>query len=822
MKKFLIVLLAIIAYSCSNTETKPVSLIDYAPQDVQIIIKINDLEQAKNLLRNNSLINTNESLDLYKYFEEVPTLNSTSKNKGLLCFSPVGKNDYEYTYISKFDPTLIDNDNSSIKNIKIIKYAEKDIYKVSTSNKTYFSTIQDSTIIASSSQLIIENVIREQKNDVSVPNDLMRVYEVSSDVTPMSILFNGSKLNAIQQNVLPETELKGIKRFSGWGALDTSIDQNSVYLNGIIVEKDSLPSVLSIFKNTLPQENKIANITPITADGFISYSYDDFNVLKTNLAGVQEREFHDIPVEFDEVFSGVTELGIIFNNDNRVLVLNTLDPESTLEALQGEKISTYRDINIYKHENQITFSGIFNPLLSNFKENFFFGYEQFIVFAENQAALQDIIANIQNTSIMANQAYYTDFKDQIADRASIYILGRIDFLKEYLSEYTEEPYRERWKNLTTKGYDIGVIQLIRENDFAHFHGLLQKTKDPGAATSVSQNASVSLENDILNTPTLVKNHRTKGMDVVVQDIANNLYLISDTGTIFWKKQIDGPIMGKIQQIDMYKNGRYQLLFNTANTLYIVDRDGKDVAPFPKKFEKTITQPLSLFDYDKNKRYRIVITQGNTALMFDAKGDIVSGFGFNGTETKITAAPKHIRIGTKDYILIMEESGKLNILDRLGRVRVDIKARINFSENDWYQYNNLFTSTTSDGTLIQIDRKGGINKKDVGLSENHQITMTNKTLVTLSENKLTIKDRTLELDYGIYTNPQLFYINNKIYISTTDKQTKKVYLYDSNAELFPNFPIYGNSQISLGNMDEDPKLEFCVQGESDTVLIYQIN
>ena len=822
MKKFFIALIAIIAYSCSNTETKSISLIDYTPQDAQIIIKINDLEQAKNQLRNNSLIKTNKDLNLYKYFEELPTLNSTSRNSGLLYFSPVGKNDYEYTYISKFDPLLINSDSSNTKEIKIIKYSEQDIYKVSVSDRTYFSTIQDSILIASSSQLIIENVIREQKSNVTISDDLKRVYEVSSNETPMTVLVNGNRLDAIQANLLPKTDIKGLKRFSGWGALDTSIDQNSIYLNGIIVEKDSLPSVLGIFKNTLPQENKIADITPVTANGFISYSYDDFNVLKTNLAGIQEREFHDIPVEFDDIFSGVTELGVIYNNDDKVLVLHTLDPETTLEELQGDKVSSYRDLDIYKHENQIKFSGIFKPLLSDFQENFFFRHEQFILFAENQVALQDVIANILNTSVIAKQSFYTDIKDQIADRASIHVLGRVDFIKKYLSENSAENYTESFKTINSKGYDIGVVQLIRENDFAHFHGLLQKTKDPGAATSVSQTASVTLENELLTNPILVKNHRTKGMDIVVQDIANNLYLISDAGTIFWKKQIDGAIMGDVQQIDMYKNGRYQLLFNTANTLYVIDRDGKDVAPFPKKFEKTITQPLSLFDYDKNKRYRILITQGNTTLMFDAKGDVVSGFGFSGTGTKITAPPKHIRIGTKDYILIREESGKLNILDRLGRARVDVKANINFSENEWYQYQDLFTSTTSEGSLIQIDSKGGINKKDVGLSENHQVTMTNKTLVTLTENKLTIKDRTLELDYGIYTKPQLFYIDNKIYISTTDKQTKKVYLYDSNAEIFPNFPVYGNSPISLGNMDKDAKLEFCVQGENNTVLIYQIN
>lgn len=75
---------------------------------------------------------------------------------------------------------------------------------------------------------------------------------------------------------------------------------------------------------------------------------------------------------------------------------------------------------------------------------------------------------------------------------------------------------------------------------------------------------------------------------------------------------------------------------------------------------------------------------------------------------------------------------------------------------------------------------------------------------------------------MYTEPKLYFINNKIYITITDIQAKKVYLYDSNAELFPNFPVYGNSVLSLGNMDKDPNLEFVVQGEENGVLIYQIN
>ena len=164
---------------------------------------------------------------------------------------------------------------------------------------------------------------------------------------------------------------------------------------------------------------------------------------------------------------------------------------------------------------------------------------------------------------------------------------------------------------------------------------------------------------------------------------------------------------------------------------------------------------------------------------------------------------------------------MNILDRLGRTRINVKDTIEFSENPWYQYENKFTSITKNGKFVQINSKGELLLEDIELNKNSQLTSTNKTLVTLTDNILKIKDHRLELDFGVYTEPRLFYINNKIYISLTDTQSHKVYLYDSNADLFPNFPVYGNSVIDLGNMDQDDALEFVVKGEENSILIYQI-
>ncbi|WP_062055545.1 hypothetical protein [Aquimarina longa] len=823
MKKIVVALIIFIAISCDDVSKKPSSLIDHIPRDAQVIIKINDLEGATSKLRDNNFIKNNKHIAFINYLKNLSILDKTNQTESLLCFSPLGKNSFEYTYISKFNPAIINNDSLNTKTIETINYSNQIIYKISSKEDSFFATHQDSLLIASSSQLLIENAVRLKTNLTPVDRDLKKAYEVSGTKNALSVLFNGKKLQHIQNSLVPNTTLESLHNFSGWVSTDATIEQNAMYLDGIAIEKDSLSSTIGIFDNTVPKENLIPKITPVSAKGFISYTYDNYKILKKNLSIAQDREVNDIPEDLDPMLSYASEIGLIFLEKEDVLVINSIDIETTKEDLsKNKKVETYRNSTIYTYDNPSAFSQTLNPLVKNFDAKFYFIIDNFIVFGSSTNALKDVIANIMNLSVLYDQEYYKATMKKLASESSILIVGAIKNVKEYISENTTKNYSSQWNTLKYKGYQIGVIQIIKENDFAHIHGVLQKNKAKGAATSVSQTASTTLEHGIINKPILVKNHRTKGMDIAVQDVENNLYLISDKGAIFWKKQIDGEILGEIKQVDIYKNGRYQLLFTTANTLYLLDRDGKDVKPYPKTFEKPITQPLALFDYDKSKRYRIIITQGNKVTMLDIKTKNVTGFRFKGTETPLNLPPKHIRIGTKDYIVITEENGELTILDRLGKTRINVKEKVRFSKNEWYQYLNKITSTTKDGKLIQIQKDGKAVTQNLNLHEDHKIVATNKTLVSLSENKLSIKGRVVELDYGMYTEPKLYYINNKIYVTITDMQSKKVYLYDSNAELFPHFPVYGNSVLSLGNMDKDPNLEFVVQGEENSVLIYQIN
>ena len=354
----------------------------------------------------------------------------------------------------------------------------------------------------------------------------------------------------------------------------------------------------------------------------------------------------------------------------------------------------------------------------------------------------------------------------------------------------------------------------------HVNININKNKSRAVSNTISEEFNITLDADVLTNPQFVTNYRSNQEDIVVQDINNNLYLISNQGKILCKKRLNGNILGKIEQIDIYKNGRLQLVFATPKRVYVIDRNGNDVGPFPLNFNDNITQPLSVFDYDNNKNYRLLVTQGSNLLLYNVSGKIVNGFNYQ-KSTEINSQPKHFRINSKDYI-VFAAGNIMKILNRQGQSRIDVKESIDFSDNEIYLYKDLFTTTNRNGDLVQVNSNGSVSKQNLNLDNNHAITTTSKTLVTLSENNLTIKQNTFELDFGNYTKPNIFYINDKIYVTVTDLQAKKIYLFDSLAKIQNNFPVYGNSEIELKNIDKDKNLEFVTIGDSDSIIIYQKN
>ena len=137
-------------------------------------------------------------------------------------------------------------------------------------------------------------------------------------------------------------------------------------------------------------------------------------------------------------------------------------------------------------------------------------------------------------------------------------------------------------NIKLNKYPLIVTQGISENNFVQSRFTVQQDNPKQEKNSVINQYSFSLDAPLSGKPQWIKNHRNKTMDIVVQDLNNVMYLFSNTGTLFWKKQLTGQIVGEIRQVDLYKNRRLQMAFRTADRFMILDRNGKIVPPFNKK------------------------------------------------------------------------------------------------------------------------------------------------------------------------------------------------------------------------------------------------
>ena len=409
----------------------------------------------------------------------------------------------------------------------------------------------------------------------------------------------------------------------------------------------------------------------------------------------------------------------------------------------------------------------------------------------------------------------------MADNSTFLWVGKTANLKNQWEELQTHKKKE-WNNIKLKKYPLVALQGIAENKFVQSRLTAQSDNPKQQKNTVINQYSFSLDAPLARAPQWIKNHRNKTWDVVVQDQNNVLYLFSNTGTLFWKKQLSGPIVGDIVQVDLYKNRRLQMAFRTPNRFMILDRNGKIVPPFNKKIASETPHHMAVFDYDLNRNYRFLLSHGKKIEMFDNRGKKVSGFRLKSLKQPLQHPAKHIRFKNKDYIVLQDIEGQIRILNRQGKDRILLKGTANSSFNPVFEYRNTFATTTKDGALLQIDTNGNLAISPLDLLPGHQIDMTTKSLVTLSENKLIIKGIPVMLPYGNYTPPKIHYLNNTIYVTLTDLDTQKVYAYYSNGSAVGGFPVYGSSAVDLSNADNDKAIEMVVKSEEEGILIYQIN
>ena len=531
------------------------------------------------------------------------------------------------------------------------------------------------------------------------------------------------------------------------------------------------------------------------------FNFKDY--LKFNDLSTQNLNFNSLKIVDEISFVEDQEKFVILNLINKDQVENYFRLEKFDDNYNIKKIVLDEDINILFKNIDNKIFGEYAVLLGDL-----------LVITKSLSQIKKIINSQSINDNLGSNDKYLNFKEQKSNSYSFLWVGNNKSIKSkikdnYVIDKEAYPYRS-FSGIVNK--DIALLEF----NFSKAE-LKEDYKD------VYTEFFVTFDQNITSNPKWLKNHLNNEFDIAFQDSNNYLYHLSNKGNLNWKKKLSGKIIGDIKQVDIYKNGRQQMIFRTTEKLYLLDRNGNEVdqLSFPINSNSS-NVPISVFDYEKNRNYRFLITLDNQINMYDSNGKIVTGFRPPLFESKIITSPVHIRIDGKDYIVIQLEDGNLKILDRRGRDRIIVNNKIQYSSNSIFSYLEHFTTTDKLGNLVKIDTKGNLIKENLNLSAENSIDIVDNNLVYLNENRLTIKGITVELPFSRYSKPKIFIDSETTLVSITDLTNNEIYLYRGSGELIEGFPIKGSSVIDLRDSDNDGKTEIISMIDNFSVVSYEIS
>ena len=862
MQRALFLLLIISSFfACQQEEQQKSDSIDAIPVDAALILETNDLskslkELSRNapwkLLTNETSIGANQKT-LLSIDSGLATYSShlTSVNPLFVSLHLTGARSFNWLAISATENQeqklqLLEIGLKSFSHTKEHPYSNATIVEVTIENVRVFYSIHKGLLLISQEKILVEDAIRQLKttNNLSTNRSFQSIYNSSNKKEDFNLFINCKNFDKISSNLLKQAS--NTQAQAEWFQWDIDLLKNGVLLSGISLSYDSLAQELSFFEGNDGHALIAPSVLPKNTALFTSKSFENFkqyqrkqiNALTQNhqknnydkkLSSLKQGHKDEFESWIDrEITWFLAENSNKLNSGLVIHIANSANVENYINT-KADSIFEYREEKVFKWEPLKHFSDLCN---SNNTGDFEYAciLKEQLILTEDPALLKNLINDLKGEKSLE---YSQDFQNCMEELNSssnyvIYLQNPSALqvanksLKEELAGFIKQyadalhPFRAFAIQFTTNGADC------YSSAYLHF--------DVSQADQTRAIWGVQLEAAILYEISPVKNHYNQKWELAVQDENLNLYLISTDGEILWKRKLEEAIIGSVQQIDLFKNKKLQLLFNTKNKLFLIDRKGRDVGTYPIALKHNTELPLSLFDYEKNRNYRILLSCGKRHYMYDKNGKVISGWKLKQTKSDAIHPAEHFVVAGRDYILLTEENGTLNILNRRGEKRIKVKEKIDFSHN---KLQVVKGKNLADTRIVAIDKNGVQqnilfdgsidNSIQFEFDKTIQYSYTNQHHILVEDGNLKVNGPQMNLlhsfDNEQLSEAKLYNVKEQHYLSITDSKGSKAYLFREPNDLAEGFPIYGKTTGIVEDTDLDGKLNFITAGESGIIYNY---
>lgn len=737
--------------------------------------------------------------------------------------------------------------------------------------------------LLSPSSLLVEEAIRTiHSNEGSHdPPGLEKVRATAGKYVHANIYINYSQLPGLFHPFLKEKawkQVEALAHLASWGELDMNLKENSFTFSGMTWPESEESLFLNSFGEQAPVKMELHELLPSGVSSFLHLGFSDKEKLLSaykeqlpkDMLGKVWEEKQQIEYKYgidplsdlekiaeDELvwFSmegkhgGSPEEIMILEthsaSETREIVLNWIeqylldqpfDMESMREVYRLDKETAY---NIYRLPDHF-YQGLAPGRLFNV---YFTLYENYLLFGPSVELLSKVI--YQNTlgKTIVKDALFKEISPYLSNRSNLtFFFQPQAFFTENNAVLKKNVALDIEKmELFLRRVPGVVTQFSKEGElFYHSLSLNYTSQIKEKALTVWESL---MDTSIIIKPALVVNHSTSEKEIFVQDASGKIYLVNSAGRVLWKQAVEGPIMGKVHQVDFYKNGKLQYLFNTANKIHLLDRNGNYVERYPITLRSEASAPLSLFDYDKNKNYRLFLpTEDRKIYVYDLEGNIITGWKFGKTETPIRGTIQHFRIGDMDYIMFSDQN-RAYVVDRRGRDRIKIKEQMSIApQNPWILDMNIreekprWITTDTRGNVKALYLDGSVITLFAReLTPEHFFCMEDLNcdgiveLIVADGNHLEVNrlDGSKIFDYKVREHishmPDMYKFSaSDVKIGITDGPRNRIYMLNADGSLYEGFPLEGSTRFSIGYFaGSESRFNLIVGSENSFLYNYSI-
>ena len=746
------------------------------------------------------------------------------------------------TFLVAFSSDARENQliNKELNSVLSSTYQQIPIYKKEEGNRLYTCYLSPFTIISSSENTLHKSIAQlKEKTHLLQDSAFNSLYLKTNNKTNLQFYYNTSNLKKLVIPYLTKEAIENWETNGEWSSLDVILDNNQLLLNGLkaLTIKDS---------ETNSATKRI-----------------DINLLPTNLQYIAEYSFvkNEIPLKIANTLTNeckcsietqnwagnhLTEITFGSNPLEKAYLLEVKENSHLIEQLRefiqiDTAIITSHETLIYKIENS-SLNTLFD--FSN-SEIYFCIHNSQLVFSSLKGLKQLTFEWKKNKHTKPNFNYSVFSEEHLAQKADFNWFSTSDYLIKSSVALLKPEYQSTPLAIAKQlqnNFQIGYQTNRLKNSLEHT-ALIVKTVS-GSTSNGNELWELTLENPTQSTPHLLKNHKSNSLDLFIQDATNTIHLVNAAGRIKWSKKIEGAIIEDVQQVDIYGNNKYQMLFNTASHIHIVDINGNYLKGFPIKLDSKATSSVSIFDYDKNNNYRFWISCENlTTYNYDEEGKKVTGWDMPKSKAPIQKQFERVVFNQKDYIYSNDTKGNVYFLNRRGESIYALTQPLVARDNKLTFQKRASLATSSfiyqnDSTNQLVDYSLANTTQLISLDENHpklsyQIIDIDQNnfidYLAVFQNKIELygMDKTILKKSEFLTNVEKNYSlikgeSGKYYFAIKSEDSDNLILLDAQLKQINTAIVTGSLNLSIGDLNSDGKLDVVTIINKETIKVYSLN